>query len=226
MGKLMKLKSRNQNKKIITAAIIAAAIIVLIAVGVVIAISVLNSQESEDPKTIEISEIRISSYPSKVVYFIGDEFEPEGTVITVINDKAQVYTVDSTDPDLIISGFDSSAPNDKLPLTITYKGHSITINVTVKEVPSSKPYLTSIRLSDNFHKEYSLEWWNTYGPTFDNVYVVCTYSDGSEKEFPMEATYCYGMNYNLTSKGPFTFVVKFSDEGIWAECNVTVTITN
>lgn len=222
----MKLKNQNKKKKIIIAAIIAAVVIALIVVGIVVAVLISTSHKHEDPKAVEISEIRLSAYPDKVIYFVGDEFEPKGTAITVINTEASVYTIDYTDPDLVITGFDSSAVNEKLPLTITYKGHSLTFNVTVKEVPSSKPYLTSIRLSDNFHKEYSLEWWNKYGPTFDNVYVVCTYSDGSEKEVPIESMYCYGLNFNLTSTGSFTFVVKYSDEGIWAECNVTVTITN
>ena len=223
----MKLQSHNKKKKIITAAIIAAVVIALIVIGVVIAIVASSSQEQEDPKTVEISEIRLSSYPDKVVYFVGDEFDPKGTQIAVINTESQVYYINDMDPDLVITGFDSSAPNDKLPLTITYKGHSITINVTVKETPGDKPYLVSIRVSDNLKTKYSVASWQSGLKITDDVKLICTYSDGSVKEVNMDINFCEGVDYNVTTPGTQIITVRYSDDGsVWAETTVTVTITN
>ena len=220
----MKLQSKKQ--KTITAVIIAAVVVALIVIGIVVVASISNSNSNtnQDPEKAEISEIRISSYPDKVVYYVGDEFDPKGTKITVITTDANTFMVDYTDPELTITGFDSTVVNNALPLTISYKGCTLTFNVQVKEVPSNKPYLVSIRVSENMKTTYTLKSWQ-YGLKLNGVKLICTLSDGSEQEVDMAMEYCEGVDYNVTSACTQVITIRYSHEGIWAETTVTITIT-
>ena len=219
----MKLQSkRNQNKKVvllILAAIVVLAVVVALVIGIV---STVQENNKEPAAPVE-QEIIIASYPV-LDYYVGDVFNPTGLKIQVITDSNETtYFVDHTK--VQISGFDSSVPNEELVLTVTYKTFTTTLTVSIKNPPAAEPTLASIRLSDNFVSSYPLDWWNTYGPSFDKVKLICTYSDGTEKTVALKSEYCYGINYNLESAGTTEFTVKYSENGIKAECTVTVTIT-
>lgn len=217
----MQLKKRNSKKTIIIALSVAV-VAVLIITGIVIGLNIDKASNQ-----VIYRGIMVSSNPNKTVYYVGEEFDPSGMKVQVLATNNETsYFIDYKDPELKVTGFDSSVANEMLVLTVTYREFTTTCNVTIKEPEKGTPYLTSIRLSDNFTTTYSLDWWNTYGMVLDDVKVICIYSDGTEKEFPMESSYCYGVDYTITSPETQVITVKYSDNGVWAETTVPITITN
>lgn len=220
----MKLVS-NKKKKIIIAAVAGVIVSLAIIIGLIVGLSSLNVDTNGDEDPMKERGIIVSKHPNKTTYYIGEEFEPTGTKIQVLtNSQATTYFVDETE--LTFSGFDSSVTNEKLVITVTYKEFTATFTVSVKERPSETPVLTAIRLSDNFTTTYTVERWNKFGPKFRDVKLICTYSDGTEKEIDMVTDYAYGVNTSLNSAGTTQFTVKYNEGGIEVSTTVTVTITN
>lgn len=217
----MRLKKQN-NKRIIIIAIIAVVVVLaLIAGGVLIYI---NSQKSPEMKPDDIIGIELSSRPSLTEYFVGEQFKPEGARVQVMtHDYEKSYFVDYTA--LSFSGFDGSKLGEQV-ITVTYKGFTTTFTITVKEIASAPPVLTSIRMGDGFNTTYTLDYWNTYGPKVNNTTLVLVYSDGSEVEVGMKRSYCSEIDRNVQSAGTTQFVVTYEDAGIVVSTTVTVTITN
>lgn len=217
------MKLVSSKKKKITTLLIIVGVLVLVGIGLLI-FSLLGNKTPETPTTIR--SISMYSHP-KTEYYVGEEFDSTGTIIQVITNKlGEDYFVG--EKELTFSGFDSSVVKDNVVITVTYKEYTTTFSVKIKEIPtdSKDPVLTSIRLSDNFVDTYSLNWWNNIGPAFDNVKLVLVYSDGSEKEVPMQSSYCYNLTFGLTSAGTTDFIIKYNDGGVIVETTVTVTITN
>lgn len=221
----MKLQSKQAKKQkvIIISAVILA---VLVIVGVVIGL-VINSIKKQYENSDGITGITVSANPSKTTYYVGEEFDPTGFRIQVLASTNEAsYFVDYPNEELKLSGFDSSKAVEDQVITVTYREYTDSFTIDVIEVPPADPVITGIRLSDNFTSKYTLKWWNTYGPAFDGVKLVCTYSDGTEKEVAMKSSYCYGIERNLTSAGTTEFTIKYSSGGILVETTVTITITN
>lgn len=217
----MRLKKQN-NKRIIIIAIIAVVVVLALVVGGIFLFS--SSNNGEEPKPDDIIGIEISSRPSLTEYFVGEQFKPEGARVQVMtHDHEKSYFVDHTA--LSFSGFDGSKLGEQV-ITVTYKGFTTTFTVSVKELPPATPTLVSIRLSDNFVSTYTLDWWTEYGPVFDGVNLICTYSDGSEKSVPMSASYCLNINTNINSATTVEIPVQYIDGGIIAETTVEITVTN
>ena len=212
----MKLKSRNNDKKkIIILVVLAVILVAAIVTAIVVASAIKKNNET-------ITGIMISQQPSDIVYFVGEEFDPTGLVIQVLAKSNDVtYFVKHTDPELKITGFDSSVANEKLVLTVTYREFSTTLNVMIKEIPPQPPTAVSIKMSDNFRTTYPISWWNNYGPIFDGVELIVVYSDGSEESVPMQSYYCYEVNKVLSKPGETSFKVVYNG----FECWVTVTVT-
>ena len=221
----MKLQ-RNRKKTYITIAIIVS---VLLIIAAALAIAYVSLMQTINPDAFkpdkEITGISISTAP-KTEYYIGEDFDPTGMKIQVLtNNLSETYFVECPNDEVVITGFDSSVANEKVPVTVTYKGFSVTFNVVVKDYPSAAPVLESIRLSDNFKTTYTLEKWNKNGPSLFGVKLILTYSDGSEQEVQMQSAYCYGIE-DIAAPGTTEFTIKYSDGGIQVETTVTVTITN
>lgn len=216
----MKLQSKKKNTFIIVAIVVA--VLVLIAViGVLLAPTILGSLNK--PETY----ITVSIIP-KSEYFVGEKFDPTGLKIRVVTgDEKTSYFVSYPDSELKISGFDSSAANESLPLTITYKGMTTTMNVKIKNYPPQPPVLVSIGLSDSFYETpFTLHFWNRYGPTKRaGVNLVLTYDDGSTKEIPFKAEHCFNVIRPLEEAGTTEFTIKYSEGGKVFEETITVEIT-
>lgn len=221
----MKLKSRqNNNKKYIIIAVVAVVAIILAVVGIY-----LGLMTTVDPDFLEddakIQKIVISHAP-KTEYYVGENFDPTDLKIQVVtNSQDKTYFVQYPNADIKISGFDSSVAKDEVPVTVTYKGFSVTFNVKVQEYPAAAPVLESIRLSDNFKTTYTLEKWNKNGPSFFGVKLILAYSDGTEQEVQMQSAYCYGIE-DVAAPGTTEFTIKYSDGGIIVETTVEITVTN
>lgn len=216
----MKLQKR-KNKGLIIVAIVVAALLVLALIGVLVVPTIIKNVTKPDPS------IAVSVAP-KNVYFVGEKFDPTGLKIQVITgDQETTYFVSYPDADLKITGFDSSVANESLTLTITYKGMSTTMNVTIKDYPPKQPVLVSIGLSDAFYETpFTVSFWNRYGPTKRaGVSIVLTYDDGSTKEIPLKGEHCFNLDRNLTSAGTTEFILKYTEGGKTFEETITVTIT-
>lgn len=227
----MKLPSQSKKKRIILIAIVALALLLI--AGIVVGITIISSLDlpggveiGGDPNAIK--GIIISATPSKTVYAVGEEFSPEGLKIQVLaNSNAGSYFIDNTNSELKFSGFDSETTGQKT-ITVTYREFSVSFFVTVNEksAPSlTEKALTSIRLSDNFQTTYTVERWNKFGPRFKDVKLICTYSDGTEKEVEMLTDYVYGIDTSIESVGTTQFTIKYNEGGIEVTTTVTVTIT-
>lgn len=216
----MKLQ-KNRNKTLIIVAIVAAVVVALIVAGVLVAPTIIGSLNKPEPS------ISVSVSP-KNVYFVGEKFDPTGLKVQVaMGDTEKSYFVSYPDADLKITGFDSSVANESLTLTITYKGMSTTMNVTIKDYPAKPPVLVSIGLSDAFYETpFTVSFWNRYGPTKRaGVNLVLTYDDGSTKEIPLKGEHCFNVDRNLTSAGTTEFILKYTEGGKTFEETITVEIT-
>ena len=213
----MKLQSKKQ--KSITILLIVVAVVVLI--GIIIGGTVLIKNVIADNKPTY--QMIINVLP-RTTYFVGEEFDSTGMRVKIAaSNNKDSYYVDANK--LTFSGFDSSVPNEKLTVTVHYENYSQTFTVTIKEpVTSTAPTLDSIRLSKDL--SFPLKVWNRFGPILDEVMLICTYSDGTEVEVPMDSSWCDGVVKTLDSAGTTSFVVRYTDEnGRTAETTVTVTIT-
>lgn len=214
----MKLHSNKDKKKI---AILIGCCVLIVVVGILVFVSLDNKPRNNgEAKETGIS---LSSPPLKTEYYLNEEFDPAGTQIQVeTNVNNNTYFVDYTK--LSFEGFDSSVVNDALVITVSYMEFSTTFTVKIKEHPNPNPTLESISISENFNTTYPKTFWNKYGPTFDNVMLVCTYSDGTTKEVPLTRKYCSGVN-DVNSSGVTQFTVRYSEGGINLEIIVDITIT-
>lgn len=212
----MKITKERSKKVWVIVLIVAVTLAFLTAVGLIIN-SVIKSKEGK-----EVYRITISSMPKKTVYYVGEEFKPEGTSIQVYTkDMFNTYFVDYKE--LKFEGFDSSEPNESLKVKVTYGDFSTEMILTVKEPEPVAPHLVSIELL-NFISTYKIEEWNTYGPDSDGATLKCTHSDGTEKEIPLKYEYIFGAN-KVDAPGEYEITVKYSEGAIQKEISVKITIT-
>ncbi len=171
----MKLQRKSDKRKTI---LLIALGIVLLALVVGLAISLLTPN-NEEPSTI-VYGIQIASYPYKTEYQVGEKFDPTGAKIQVVtSNNEETYFVDYTQ--LEFSGFDNTAVNDALVITVKYMEHSTTFTVKVvnKETPVvPDPESSNIEICDMI-LEYTLSRWNGRGPSTYGAYAKITRPDGT-----------------------------------------------
>lgn len=227
----MKLQNNNKKKKIITIVVISIVAVLLI-VGIAALLFINHIKEltgytggNDDGLTgIIISSLCNTSY------YLNEEFDPEGLQIQVLaTDNSKSYFVDHTNSELKITGFDSTTIGEKT-ITVSYREFSDTFTVTVKEISTppatTTKVLTSIRLSDNFKTTYTLRKWNTSGPNFKDVYLICTFSDGSEESIPMSNNYIDQPNFRIDSPCTYELILRYSTGGTEVTAVVEITLTS
>lgn len=218
------MKLQNKRKKTLTIAVVAIAVVIAIALMALI-IGGIAKNDGED-KEVVIEKIAISVLP-RTAYYVGEEFDPTGLKIQVVTAKqSDTYFIDYPNSEIKITGFDSSVANDSLVLTVSYKEFTIDFPVSIQERPSSAPVLKSVALSDNFQTTYTMKDWNRKGPNRDNVAIILTYSDGSEKRVPLLTENLLDLDRSISSPCTTQFKVRYNDNGVVVETTVTVTITN
>lgn len=170
------MKLRNKKKAIISIILVVTAIILLACVASFVMHQFIKKQEL---KNQTVTGILISTPPKRTVYYVGEEFDPTGLQIQLIAGSNEYSKfISYGDPELTVSGFDSSVVNELLPITVSYKGFTATFNVKIKEMESTAPTLQSIEVI-GFTTTYSLKDWNMFGPESTGATIKCTYSDGS-----------------------------------------------
>lgn len=217
------MKLQRKKNTVLIVAIIAAVVIALI-VGAVLVISKITDDREKEKDMNTIKHISISTSP-RTEYYVGDEFDPTGISIFAYTGYAETgYFVEYPDSDLSITGFDSSAVNDAVVITISYKGFTTTFTVKVSERPSATPVIESIELV-GFNTTYSMATWNESGPSSKDVKIKCIYSNGTEKKVSLKDSMIYGYK-KVSAPGTVDLTIKYNDNGKIITKVVTVTITN
>lgn len=206
------MRKQRIRKILITLAIIVAVIALVIGVALVV-----NSVVQEK-KGQEIDKIVISGMPKKQEYYLGEQFEPNGLRVQVFTkDMKNTYFVDFTQ--LTISGFDSSAINESVEITVSYKGHSATFTIKVKDHEPQPPHLVSIEVKD-LKTTYSLEKWNKNGPDYNGAYLLCTYSDGTTENVWIQSTWATQREI-MDAPGTTYVTIEYMGKSIQVEFTIT-----
>ncbi len=226
----MKLQSRkNKTKTIVLIAIIA--ILLIAVVGVVVGWLFTNNDNTvggNNENEIIIEEIVLSVLP-KNEYYIGEEFDATNLRIQVVtNNVDTTYFIDYPSSELRITGFDSTTAGEKV-ITVQYKEFTTTFNVLIKNYEGDNPIPTNIEVQDMF-LEYTLEEWQSWGPSELNAWLLITYSDGSTKgsleETPLRRSYITGWDPTYTyTHGETQITITYTEDGITVYTTVTITIT-
>jgi hypothetical protein len=123
-----------------------------------------------------LDSIAVTKLPEKTEYFVGEDLDLTGLVVTgIYSDGSQVELTITV---AHISGFDSRFPADEQEVTVTYEGKSDTFTVRIVE-----PVLESITVTKYPDKtEYFV------GEVLDlaGLEVTAYYSDKSEKELDID----------------------------------------
>ena len=125
--------------------------------------------EVDLPAENQIKSIFISKKPAKLVYVVGEVFDPTGMVVKIryVNGKTEEIT------DYTISGFDSSEEVDSELITVTYLKNNISYTTTFKINIIGVSELNLVRAPDK--KNYST------GDSFEPAGLVleAVYTDGT-----------------------------------------------
>lgn len=132
-----------------------------IAKGFSVYMFVSDSENKPDPEA-SLSGIEITRKPYKLTYYKGDEFEPEGLVVTAIYSDGSKKEVS----DYEISGFNSKNTGKEI-ITVTYEGKKAVFEVTVVRESGgsgsgSSGSSTAPRTTDNIKgtwKQDERGWW-------------------------------------------------------------------
>ena len=225
------MKLKNKKKTGLLIALIAALVVVVIAITTVIVVSVINKeneQKQEEEQKNAIREIVIVTSP-KTEYYVGEELNLEGLKVQVVTgDFETTYFVEYPNNELTITGFDSTTAGTKV-ITVQYKEFTTTFNVLIKDYPTGNPTLTAVEVKDMF-LEYTVEEWQSWGPSELNAWLLLTYSDGSTKgslqETPLRRGYITGWNpNNVYTPGETQITITYTEDGVTVSTTVTITIT-
>lgn len=218
----MKLKKRvSRKRKIIVIIAVALAVAALIAVGAIIIVNKIKSELGMDKDAIYVS-----IYPTKKVYYIGEEFDGSGILVQVqLSDGSTTFIEDPSQ--LTFEGFDSSVPCEEQEIKVSYMGLSTTISVVIKEWPTADPVLVRIEVKD-LQTVFQIDEWNEYkfnaSDYRSEASVECTYSDGHVETVPLENKYIYGVKW-VDEPCDLKITIKYSDGGIEAQQTIIITIT-
>ena len=125
--------------------------------------------EVDLPAENQIKSIYISKKPAKLVYVVGEVFDPTGMVVKIryVNGKTEAIT------DYTISGFDSSEEVDSELITVTYIKDNISYTTTFKINIIGVSELNLVRAPDK--KNYSTG--NSFEPA--GLVLEAVYTDGT-----------------------------------------------
>lgn len=217
-------KSGNRKKPNLKLIIgIAIALVLIAAIVIVVVTTVKKDKEQGD----QISYIAISSTPIKTSYYVGENPNYDGLRVNVTRQSGETFVVKPEE--CTITGFDSSAVNDNLLITVNYQGFIATYTVKIKELPKSTPILKKIWLDKLPKTEYELtDALEQSLDTTDGV-IMREYKDGSKKRIGLVDRYISGWEEackNAREKGQEKHMLKvfYYEDGILLDCEYEITI--
>ena len=204
--------SKPLNPKILAAALVSVAVLVL-------AIVLVFSLQDNDP-VIEPLSLSVTAYPDKTTYYVGESAVFNGLKLKMTLTNGASITVDGSECE--ITGFDSSEAMDNQIITVTYKGLQTTFGVTIQEIETSLPDAKYTGLSFKTlpaKTAYKVGEW----PDPSGGVLIVHYDDGTARE--MELTNDYIYNFTTAKPGTYTITVKYVERGLYGETSYTITVT-
>ncbi|MBR2966790.1 MAG: bacterial Ig-like domain-containing protein [Clostridia bacterium] len=207
--------------KIVLIVLVAVLVVALIATA--IAIVVANNQAEQ--QGTNISKIYVSSWPTKLQYYVGEQADFSGLAIQVVRTNGKTTTVtysEETKQHFSFAGFDSSKPTQEQTVTIFYKGATCKLYVAIKEVPKPAPVLVAISIDVMPKTEYKVgEWLNTSGGM-----LLKHYNDGTTVRTIIINSYISGWQEAYDSGvGTYTLTITFKENGVVQKTTYDITIS-
>ena len=159
--------------------------------------------------TNTIQSIAIDTLPSKTKYNVNDTLDVTGGKLKITRATGKAETIDITKD--MVSGFDSSKENTKLPLTISYTENGVT-KTTTYTVSVEDP-ITSMTLKTTPKTEYK------YGEPLDisnGVITIVRPSGPEDKQITKEMV----TGYNPTKLGQQELTIKYGGQELKYKVNV------
>ena len=156
-----------------------------------------------------IQSVTIDTLPTKVKYNIKDTLDTTGGKLKITRATGKAETIDITKD--MVSGFDSSKENTKLPLTISYTENGIT-KTTTYTVSVEDP-ITSMTLKTTPKTEYK------YGEPLDiskGVITIVRPSGPEDKQITKEMV----TGYDPTKLGQQELTIKYGGQELKYKVNV------
>ena len=158
----------------------------------------------------------------KTSYNVGEEFDRTGMVIQVeTQDYTSDYFLDGNDPAIQISDFNSSVPAANQIVTISYKGVSTKLTVTIKD-NTPAPELTAVTIK-GLKTTYTVEKWNTNKLNISGAYWEYEYGNDSENVVTAPVLSSHVPSLSRV-EGPCEFELVLTDSN-GVKVTVTITIT-
>ena len=159
--------------------------------------------------TNTIQSIAIDTLPSKTKYNVNDTLDVTGGKLKITRATGKAETIDITKD--MVSGFDSSKENTKLPLTISYTENGVT-KTTTYTVSVEDP-ITSMTLKTTPKTEYK------YGEPLDisnGVITIVRPSGPEDKQITKEMV----TGYDPTKLGQQELTIKYGGQELKYKVNV------
>ena len=156
-----------------------------------------------------IQSVAIDTLPTKVKYNIKDTLDTTGGKLKITRATGKAETIDITKD--MVSGFDSSKENTKLPLTISYTENGVT-KTTTYTVSVEDP-ITSMTLKTTPKTEYK------YGQPLDiskGVITIVRPSGPEDKQITKEMV----TGYDPTKLGQQELTIKYGGQELKYKVNV------
>ena len=156
-----------------------------------------------------IQSVAIDTLPTKVKYNIKDTLDTTGGKLKITRATGKAETIDITKD--MVSGFDSSKENTKLPLTISYTENGVT-KTTTYTVSVEDP-ITSMTLKTTPKTEYK------YGEPLDisnGVITIVRPSGPEDKQITKEMV----TGYDPTKLGQQELTIKYGGQELKYKVNV------
>ena len=156
-----------------------------------------------------IQSVAIDTLPTKVKYNVKDTLDTTGGKLKITRATGKAETIDITKD--MVSGFDSSKENTKLPLTISYTENGVT-KTTTYTVSVEDP-ITSMTLKTTPKTEYK------YGEPLDiskGVITIVRPSGPEDKQITKEMV----TGYDPTKLGQQELTIKYGGQELKYKVNV------
>lgn len=204
-------------KKWMLIPIIAVLVIALIAVIVLAGAETIGNNGINGNNSNEIVSVSMSSLPTKLVYYVGEEPSYTGFAITTQFDNGTEFT--EGPETCTFSGFNSEFPVEEQEITVTYGEHTFIFTVEIKERPRPFSPLAKISLESLPKTEYKVG----DGMNVKNGVLLLEYEDGSTRRIKLEHQYVY--DFSTDTPGTFTVTVKYREDGFLQTCTYQITVT-
>ena len=188
-----------------------------------------NNGSASDENQGPVKKMYVSSPPDKTTFKVGDVADFSGLKIAVDRGaEGTKYLLYEENKNMFtLSGFDSSVPAEQQVITIAYNGMTTTFTITIEAVAVQAPKLVSIHLGTYPKQIFSVDDKFSYS---DGV-LVCTYEDGSTKEFSLTLEYMYGLENIVDYTGEHILVpgdhvieIEYTENGVSVQTEYTITV--